>query len=209
MPSIVATFINALTIFPTSANYNRSAANVLVLNDLGCHCVLLTDIYKINQMLFPPKKRVCVTDEDEDSKRIKISESKFDDICTVHVIKSTQLCTHEVTAEFKEVGLITGDVTINPSASCLIMTAEILRNMLYKGSEIMRKCNMGNKSFYCLVYNNNGHYASSHDQLNLDSLVVSSDTYAYLKKTTTNVKRDGNSVIERLAYDSSCLFRIA
>ncbi|GJQ66286.1 hypothetical protein Trydic_g17527 [Trypoxylus dichotomus] len=41
--------------------------------------------------------------------------------------------------EFKDVGLITGDVTINPSASCLIMTTEILRNMLYRGSEIMRE----------------------------------------------------------------------
>ncbi|EFA01232.2 exosome RNA helicase MTR4 isoform X1 [Tribolium castaneum] len=41
--------------------------------------------------------------------------------------------------EFKDVGLITGDVTINPSASCLIMTTEILRNMLYRGSEVMRE----------------------------------------------------------------------
>jgi len=38
--------------------------------------------------------------------------------------------------EFKDVGLITGDVTINPTASVLIMTTEILRNMLYKGSEV-------------------------------------------------------------------------
>lgn len=34
---------------------------------------------------------------------------------------------------------MTGDVTINPSASCLVMTTEILRSMLYKGSEIMRE----------------------------------------------------------------------
>ncbi|XP_030377687.1 exosome RNA helicase MTR4 [Scaptodrosophila lebanonensis] len=45
----------------------------------------------------------------------------------------------EFTDEFKDVGLITGDVTINPSASCLIMTTEILRNMLYRGSEVMRE----------------------------------------------------------------------
>jgi ATP-dependent RNA helicase DOB1 len=45
----------------------------------------------------------------------------------------------EFSEEFKDVGLITGDVTINPSASCLIMTTEILRNMLYRGSEIMRE----------------------------------------------------------------------
>ena len=28
--------------------------------------------------------------------------------------------------EFKDVGLVTGDVTINPSASCLIMTTEVI-----------------------------------------------------------------------------------
>ena len=38
-----------------------------------------------------------------------------------------------------EVGLMTGDITINPSASCLIMTTEILRSMLYRGSEVMRE----------------------------------------------------------------------
>lgn len=41
--------------------------------------------------------------------------------------------------EFSDVGLITGDVTINPTASCLIMTTEILRLMLFRGSEIMRE----------------------------------------------------------------------
>ncbi len=45
----------------------------------------------------------------------------------------------EFEEEFSDVGLMTGDVTINPSASCLIMTTEILRSMLYRGSEIMRE----------------------------------------------------------------------
>ena len=40
----------------------------------------------------------------------------------------------EMQEEFVDVGLMTGDVTINPSASCLVMTTEILRSMLYKGS---------------------------------------------------------------------------
>lgn len=31
----------------------------------------------------------------------------------------------EFTEEFKDVGLMTGDVTINPTASCLIMTTEV------------------------------------------------------------------------------------
>ena len=41
--------------------------------------------------------------------------------------------------EFNDVGLMTGDMTINPNASCLIMTTEILRSMLYRGSEVMRE----------------------------------------------------------------------
>jgi len=41
--------------------------------------------------------------------------------------------------EFDDVGLMTGDVTIDQNASCLVMTTEILRSMLYKGSEIMRE----------------------------------------------------------------------
>ena len=35
----------------------------------------------------------------------------------------------ELFEEFKDVGLMTGDVTINPSASCLIMTTEVCNHM--------------------------------------------------------------------------------
>lgn len=45
----------------------------------------------------------------------------------------------ELYEEFKDVGLMTGDVTINPEASCLVMTTEILRSMLYRGSEVVRE----------------------------------------------------------------------
>ena len=38
----------------------------------------------------------------------------------------------------KNVGLITGDVSVNPEASCLIMTTEILRSMLYRGADLIR-----------------------------------------------------------------------
>lgn len=39
---------------------------------------------------------------------------------------------------FDDVGILTGDVQINPEASCLIMTTEILRSMLYRGADIIR-----------------------------------------------------------------------
>jgi len=41
--------------------------------------------------------------------------------------------------EFGDVGLMTGDITINPTATALVMTTEILRSMLYRGSELMRQ----------------------------------------------------------------------
>jgi len=41
--------------------------------------------------------------------------------------------------EFRDVGLMTGDVTINPNATVMIMTTEILRSMLYRGSELCRE----------------------------------------------------------------------
>ncbi|KAG9902827.1 antiviral helicase, partial [Aureobasidium melanogenum] len=40
--------------------------------------------------------------------------------------------------EFDDVGILTGDVQIRPEASCLIMTTEILRSMLYRGADIIR-----------------------------------------------------------------------
>lgn len=40
--------------------------------------------------------------------------------------------------EFDDVGILTGDVQVNPEASCLIMTTEILRSMLYRGADLLR-----------------------------------------------------------------------
>jgi hypothetical protein len=39
------------------------------------------------------------------------------------------------TASCAQVGLLTGDVQLNPQAPCLIMTTEVLRSMLYKVRE--------------------------------------------------------------------------
>lgn len=45
----------------------------------------------------------------------------------------------ELHQEFNDVGLMTGDVTLSPNASCLVMTTEILRGMLYRGSEVLKE----------------------------------------------------------------------
>jgi len=45
----------------------------------------------------------------------------------------------ELREEFEDVGLMTGDVNVSPSASCVVMTTEILRNMLLRGHEMLRE----------------------------------------------------------------------
>lgn len=45
----------------------------------------------------------------------------------------------DLSEEFKDVGLLTGDVSLNPNASIMVMTTEILRSMLYRGSELCRE----------------------------------------------------------------------
>lgn len=44
----------------------------------------------------------------------------------------------DFTERFGDVGIITGDISINPDAGCLVMTTEILRSMLYKGADLIR-----------------------------------------------------------------------
>ena len=41
--------------------------------------------------------------------------------------------------KFGDVGVVTGDVSIDPDAQCVIMTTEILQNMLYRQSEKLRQ----------------------------------------------------------------------
>jgi ATP-dependent RNA helicase DOB1 len=38
----------------------------------------------------------------------------------------------ELAEEFGDVGLMTGDVTVNENASIIVMTTEILRSMIYR-----------------------------------------------------------------------------
>ncbi|KAF0408355.1 antiviral helicase [Gigaspora margarita] len=45
----------------------------------------------------------------------------------------------ELESAFGDVGLLTGDVTINPNASCLVMTTEILLAMLYRGNDVIMR----------------------------------------------------------------------
>ena len=40
--------------------------------------------------------------------------------------------------KFTDVGILTGDISINPTAQCLIMTTEVLQSMLYRGAMITK-----------------------------------------------------------------------
>lgn len=44
----------------------------------------------------------------------------------------------EMYEEFQDVGLMTGDVTINPTASCLIMTTEVILQAFIKDRMIVQ-----------------------------------------------------------------------
>lgn len=43
----------------------------------------------------------------------------------------------EMYEEFQDVGLMTGDVTINPTASCLVMTTEVTTSSAWGKSKIV------------------------------------------------------------------------
>lgn len=45
---------------------------------------------------------------------------------------------HDFKEKYEDVGIITGDISVNASASILVMTTEILREMLYNGSDVIR-----------------------------------------------------------------------
>ena len=45
----------------------------------------------------------------------------------------------ELAGAFDDVGLMTGDCNVNTEAAVLVMTTEILRNMLYRGHELIRE----------------------------------------------------------------------
>lgn len=60
-----------------------------------------------------------------------------------------------------DVGLLTGDVSIRPEASCLIMTTEILRSMLYRGADIIRDIEWVKGFIFCVVFYSTVYFSHS------------------------------------------------
>lgn len=90
----------------------------------------------------------------------------------------------EFQEKFGDVGLMTGDVVINPSASCLVMTTEILRSMLYRGSEVIREASL-------IVYDEI-HYLRDKERGVVweESIILAPETarFAFLSATIPNAR---------------------
>lgn len=71
--------------------------------------------------------------------RLSMSCTRITVIRISHQSRMLLAAYRELTEEFGDVGLMTGDVTINPNANCIVMTTEILRSMIYRGSELLRE----------------------------------------------------------------------
>jgi antiviral helicase SKI2 len=62
----------------------------------------------------------------------------------------------EFKEKFCDVGIMTGDVTLNEDAKCLIMTTEVLQSMLYRDSEVINHID-------CVVFDE-AHYLADPDR---------------------------------------------
>lgn len=71
--------------------------------------------------------------------------------------------------KFESVGLLTGDLQINQTASCLIMTTEILQSMLYCASDVLRDLEF--------VIFDEVHYINNEDVRNVD--FIKNGTHMY------------------------------
>jgi ATP-dependent RNA helicase DOB1 len=79
--------------------------------------------YVISELLYIFNYRYSIALSLRESKRV---------IYTTPIKALSNQKYREFHEEFGDVGLITGDVTINPSASCLIMTTEVnIFNQIY------------------------------------------------------------------------------
>ena len=86
-------------------------------------------------------------------------------LCRAHKMKSIYTAPvkalsnqkfRDLMKQFGDVGLLTGDVSINKDASCIIMTTEILRSMLYRGADVLRDVE-------CVIFDE-CHYISDSDR---------------------------------------------
>ena len=92
---------------------------------------------------------------------------------------------HDFRLKYEDVGIITGDISLNPTASVLVMTTEILREMLYNGSDTIRDIEW--------VVFDEAHYINNTDRGVVweESIILLPDHVGmiFLSATTPNVKQ--------------------
>ena len=65
---------------------------------------------------------------------------------------------------YESVGILTGDIKQNPDSNILVMTTEILRNMLFKNSEIIN-------DLFCIVFDE-VHYINDMDRGHEETIIM-------------------------------------
>ena len=122
--------------FQKEANYNISIQeNVLLCAHTGSGKTVPA-IFAIHEA-FKHNKKVIYT-----SPIKTLSNQKYDELRNI----------------FDDVGIMTGDIKLNPDAQCIIMTTEILRNILYKnGNESIQPEHIGYVIFDEVHYFNDPH----------------------------------------------------
>ena len=130
----------------------------------------------------------------------------------------------EFKKRFDDVGILTGDVNINPDAQCLIMTTEILQNCLYKNSELLSQleCIIFDEIHY-INDNERGHVWEEilillHPEINLIMLSATIPNYmefanwvGSIKKTTVYVEITLKRVVplkHQIYIDSQNIFEV-
>jgi ATP-dependent RNA helicase DOB1 len=90
----------------------------------------------------------------------------------------------EFSEKWDSVGLMTGDTTIKPDSDCLVMTTEILRSMLYRGTEMLREVG-------CVVFDEVHYMRDKHRGVVWEETIVmlpEGCQYVFLSATIPNAR---------------------
>jgi superfamily II RNA helicase len=138
-PSI--TFKFPLDLFQNEACYRISKnENVFVTAHTGCGKTVVA-LYAIAHTLKQGKKVIYT------SPTKSLSNQKYD----------------EFTKYFSNVGILTGDIKLNPDANCIIMTTEILLNILFKPTNSLLNSSINIDSIGAVIFDE-VHYINDPDR---------------------------------------------
>ena len=100
----------------------------------------------------------------------------------------------EMYEQFKDVGLMTGDITINPSASCIVMTTEV-NTCSFTCAQLLFRLAM-NSAPCAPCPTDSAQYALQRLRGERLLALIMSDWYSYLTRKLVDTKKDGMRLIE-------------